>query len=214
MTTRVPPSAESPIFRRHALRSYRFNPRFLLSGLPALTFWVAMRTTATEVAIALSFLSFLAVFQATKGVGAARLLALVSLGVISIGAAVGMVATSERAYLAADPASDLLIAGLFLGSAMVGRPFVGMIVSEAVPGLAAQLDPDHKIYVWLSVGWGLFNLATALIRWQMVTQLSVGEYLLWSRVLAWPIGYGVMVAMGALLIYAARSSRRGSTQAV
>ena len=45
-----------------------------------------------------------------------------------------MATTSERAYLAADPASDVLVAGLFLGSALFGKPIVGMVVVDAVPG--------------------------------------------------------------------------------
>ena len=194
--------------RRGVGRNYRPNPRFLLSGLPALTFWAATHTASTQVAIALSFVSFFAVFQATKGVGTARMLAFLSLIVISMGAALGIATTSERAYLAADPASDALMAVLFLGSAAFGRPFVGMIVGDAVPGLAARLDPQHRIYLWLTLAWGLFNVATALVRWQMVTHLSVGEYLLWSRVLAWPLGYGVMILMGVALFLAARSPGR------
>ena len=187
-----------------ALRKSRPNPRFLLSGLPALTFWAATHTASTEVAIALSFASFVWVFHATKEVGTARILALMSLVVITMGAIVGIIATSERAYLAADPVSDSLMATMFLGSAFLGRPFVRHVVGDALPGLADQLEPDHRVYVWLTIGWGLFNVATALVRWHMVTHLSVGEYVLWSRVLAWPLGYSVMLLMGLALVYAAR----------
>ncbi|GAB4333385.1 MAG: hypothetical protein Kow0010_19730 [Dehalococcoidia bacterium] len=178
--------------------------RMALSAVPLLVFWMLSTISGPETSILGGFAAYLVVFRLTQGARNLQALSALSLAIVSMSAMLGVVTSSEKAYLAAGPASDFVVAPVFLGSIAANRPLVAGVVHEAAPGIAAILRRDAAVFVWLTAGWGLFNLVTGFIRTYMLAEMSTTEYMIWSRVIGWPLGWTVIAAMGAVLLFAAR----------
>lgn len=178
--------------------------RMALSAVPVLVFWLLTTTAGPETAILGGFAAYLVVFRLTQGARNLQALSALSLAIVSMSAVFGIVTSSEKVYLAAGPASDFVIAPVFLGSVVMNRPIVAGVVHEAAPGIAGHFRRDAAVFVWLTAGWGLFNLVTGLMRTYMLAEMSATEYMIWSRVIGWPLGWTVIAAMGVVLLCAAR----------
>lgn len=178
--------------------------RMALSAVPALSFWLLSTVSRPEAAILGGFGAYLVVFRLTQGARNLQALSALSLAIVSMSAMLGIVTSSEKAFLAAGPVSDFVVAPVFLGSIAVNRPLVAGVVHDAAPAIAATLRHDAAVFVWLTAAWGLFNLATGALRSYMLAEMSTTEYMIWSRVIGWPLGWTVIAAMAATLLLAHR----------
>lgn len=185
-----------------------------LSAVPVLVFWALTTGAGPETAILGGFAAYIVVFQLTRGARNLQALSALSLCIVSMSAVFGLITSSEKAYLAAGPVSDFVVAPVFLGSIVLGRPLVAGVVHDAAPGVAGRLRHDAAVFIWLTAGWGVFNLATGLMRAYMLAEMSTTEYMIWSRVIGWPVGWSVIAIMGAVLLIAARRTSRSPAPAL
>lgn len=179
------------------------NPRILMSLLPVVIFWALWRTTETAwLAIVGGFAASTFVLLTNRQQRLIGVLTLYGFVIVGVSSAVGIVWDSPKAYLASGPVSDLLFFPLYLVSIAMGKPLVGGISRELFPAIAGRLPEDHRVFVVLSVAWGAYNLAQGVARFYMLKVFSVGEYLVYSRLISWPFSAALML-LSAWMIYGA-----------
>jgi hypothetical protein len=101
------------------------DPKFGLSVLPVLVFWVVRSGGQIELAIAAGFVTSIIVFARTRQRGAIGALAVISIVVAGGAAIAGIAVESERVYLANDPVGDVISVLIGLGSIALRRPMFG-----------------------------------------------------------------------------------------
>ncbi len=199
----TPPPERPP---RDALTQPAIDPKFGLSILPALVFWVVRRGGQIELAIAAGFVTSIIVFARTRQRGAIGALAIISVLVAGGAAIAGIVVESERVYLANDPVGDVISVLIGLGSIALRRPMFGLIATELSPRIRGLIARDHQVFyltTWLWIG---VNAAQAVLRVYMLQELSVEQYLIWTRVISWPLNAALIWVTWALV---SRAIRRG-----
>lgn len=170
--------------------------RVLEAGIPVAVFLVAERLLAVRLAIALAFLAALAVFARNRGRGTIRFLNLLGFAVVAVSAAAGLLSGSGKAFAAQNLVSDVLVAGVGLGSIAWRRPLVGLVARELLPGLRATMPVDHPAFVLLTYVNAALNLVTAGMRAYLLEELDVTTYVLVSRAAGLPLTaafYGLCV---------------------
>jgi len=162
------------------------DPRFGIAVLPAVVFWLIRRAGYVELAIAAGFVTSIIVFLRTRQRGAVGTLAVISVFVAGGAAIAGILVGSERVYLANDPVGDVVSVSIGLGSIALRRPMFGMIATELSPRVRGRIALDHRVFYTTTWLWIAINAAQAVLRVFMLQALSVGEYLIWTRVISWP----------------------------
>src|SRR5690606_22127869 len=114
-----------------------------------------------------------------------------------------------KTFLASGPISDFLFVPLYLGSILVGRPIIGGIVRELVPVVRDHVPEKAPIWAWLTLAWAVCNLSQGFLRLWLLSNLSVGEYLVWSRVLAWPMSAAMILV--TVVVVLAEARKHGSS---
>jgi intracellular septation protein A len=182
------------------------NLRILLSFLPVAVFFGLTRIAPAWVAVGGGFAASGAVFYTNRRHRLIGMLTAFGFSVVALSALVGIVSNSEKAYLASGPLSDFLFVPVYLGSIYVGKPLVGGIARELMPGVAGRVAPNAALFGWLSLAWAAYDLFHGAIRVVLLSNLSVGEYLVWSRLVGWPMS-GALLALTGWLIYRAAMAR-------
>ena len=67
------------------------------------------------------------------------------------------------------------------------------------------------VFAWLSVSWAGFDTLHGTMRFWMLTHLSVAQYLIWTRLIGWPIT-GTLLAISGYFIW--RAAHRPSFRQV
>ena len=186
------------------------NPRILLTLVPIAIFYGLFKMDApTWVAIGGGFAASAAVLITNRKDRLIGGLALFGFFVLGISAVIGIVWGSEKAYLASGPVSDFLFVPVYLVSILIGKPLIGGIVRELFPAYVAALPADHRVYVYLSLAWAGYDVLHGVARIYMLSSLSVGEYLVWSRLASWPVN-AALLGFSAWLI--SREVRRAEEE--
>jgi hypothetical protein len=180
------------------------NFRILASGIPIAVFFVLTRIAAPWLAITGGFAASTIVFSLNRRDRLIGQLTLFAFGCVGVSALVGLIWGSEKAYLASGPLSDFLFVPWYLGSVYAGRPLVGGIAQELVPAIALKVPREAPVFAWLSVAWAGFDILHGSMRVFLLSHLSVGQYIVWSRVVGWP-STGSLLALSGFLIW--RASR-------
>jgi hypothetical protein len=162
------------------------NPRILLSLLPVLVFFGLTRIVPPQVAILGGFGASAAVFYVARGEKLIGLLTAFGFSIVTVSAVIGLIWNSEKAYLASGPVSDFLLGPVYIGSILIGKPLVGGISRELFPAIAGKIPINAPVFAWLSVLWAGYDILHGIARTYMLSELSVGQYIIWSRVLSWP----------------------------
>lgn len=185
------------------------NFKILASGIPIAVFFGLSQVASPWIAIVGGFSASSLVYYASRRDRLIGEIAAFAFVCVAVTALVGIVANSEKAYLASGPVSDFLFVPWYLGSVLLGRPLVGGIARELAPALAMKVPLQAPVFAWLSVAWAGFDTIHGTMRVYLLTHLSVGEYIVWSRLIGWPIT-GALLATSAFFIWrAARSLNRG-----
>lgn len=187
------------------------NLRVLLSIAPVVAFLVVSRGADAWVAVAAGFGASVLVFVLTRRDRLIGVLSLFGLAVVGLSAALGVVWNSERAYLASGPASDFLFVPLYLASVWLRRPLVGSIVHELFPGRFAVIPANHNVFVRLSLAWAGFDVIHGVVFTVLLMNLGVVEYVVWSRVIGWPMT-GTMLVMSFLTVQRTAKQARNVPQ--
>ena len=185
------------------------NPRILLTLVPIAVFYGLFKVDAPPwVAIGGGFAASGVVLLLNRRDRLLRGLALFGFVVLGITAVIGVAWGSEKAYLSSGPVSDFLFVPLYIVSILIGKPLAGGIVRELFPAYVAILPPDHRVYVQLSLIWAAYDVLHGIARVYMLSTLSVGEYVVWSRLASWPVN-AALLGLSAWLI--AREVKRAET---
>lgn len=185
------------------------NLRILASTIPIGVFYLVHRIGPPWMAILAGFIASAFVYYYARRDRLIGFLTLFGFIVVGLSAVIGIIWQSEKAYLASGPVSDFLFIGIYLGSIAIGHPLVGGIARELVPSVAGRLPHNAPVFVKLSVLWAVYDLFHGISRVYMLREWSVGEYIVWSRILNWPISTA-LIAITAWAIY--RAAKRDALE--
>ncbi len=161
-------------------RDWRPNPRLLITSIPIAVFYLLTVVASPSVAVAGGFIAAAIVFYYTRHSRLYQALSAVGFAVVTLSAAIGIIWSREKAYLAAGPASDFLFVWIYAGSVVIRQPLVGGITREVFPRLAGSLPVTASVFVWLMISWAVFDIFSGALRVYLLSNLSVGEYIIWE----------------------------------
>lgn len=185
------------------------NFKILASGIPIAVFFGLSRIATPWIAISGGFTASTLVYYATRRDRLIGEIAAFAFACVGITALIGIFANNEKLDLASGPISDYLFVPWYLGSVLLGRPLVGGIARDLAPALAGKVPLAAPVFARLSVAWAAFDILHGTMRFYLLSHLSVGEYIAWSRLIGWPIT-GALLATSAFFIWrAARSLNSG-----
>ena len=178
------------------------NLKILASGIPIAVFFVLSRVAAPWLAITGGFTASTIVYYTSRRDRLIGEIAAFAFFCVASTAFLGLFSNSEKVYLASGPLSDYLFVAWYLGSILLGRPLIGGIAHELAPALTMGIPLTSPVFAWLSVAWAGFDTLNGTIRVYLLTHLSVGQYIIWSRVVGFPIT-GLLLAASAYFIWRA-----------
>jgi hypothetical protein len=187
--------------------SQHLDYRILYGALPLVAFWIGYQW-GPYVAIGLGFAATIAAYFLSHRRGIVGMLALFGL-VVATGAAIaGIILEDERAYLARDAASDFLIAAIAIGTVLVRRPLLGIVVREMSPPVKRLLPPAHRAFVWATLVLAAVNVFQGIVRsYMLLGGLTVGQYLVFSRLFGWPTAIVMFIAIAVIIRRAVDDAR-------
>ena len=174
--------------------------------VPVVVFWLVRRVTSSEIAIGAGFVTSLIVFFSSRQRRATGILAVLSIVIVGGAAIVGIVLGSERAYLANDPIGDFIIMAIALGSIVFRRPLFSLFARELFPVVERFLEPRHSVFFLTTWLLAVVNAVQGTSRAFLLQNLSVEQYLLWSRVIGWPLSIAMLAVTYVLIGRAVRQS--------
>ena len=193
---------------RHLPEHWRPNPRIPMAAAPVVVFYVLTRLVNAELAIAGGFVAFTLVFFFVSFSRLYRGLAFYGYVITAGAALIGIILGSEKAYLAAGPAQSVLILPVYAGSLLIGKPLIGAIARDFVPGIAGDLPISAPVFVWVTLGWALYHVVRAATLFWMLAEFSVGEYIVYTRLVWLPLTAAAYLGSGWLIIRAMRRHER------
>jgi len=181
------------------------NLRILWSALPVAIFYGLSRVADPWVAILGGFIASAVVYWFNRRDTLMGMLTLFGFAVVTVSAAIGIISNSEKAYLASGPAADFLFVPLYAVSIFLKKPLIGAIAREMFPRYAGHIPIGAPVFVALSVFWAAHDIVQGVARVYLLQELSVGEYIIWSRVLNWPF---TAVMLWASVYFVMRAAKR------
>ena len=178
-----------------------------MSGAPVAVFYLLTRVADPWQAVLGGFIVSAIVYWYNRKDRLIGTLTAFGFGIVAITAVIGIVSDSEKAYLTSGPIGDLLFVFLYLGSIAIGKPLIGGIVRELFPAYTSRIPPNAPVYVWLTAAWAGYDLFHGLIRVWMLMELSVGQYLVISRLAFWPVSAVMIALTGWAVLGAARRAQ-------
>ena len=184
------------------------GPRFARDAFgPPLAFYVGWRASGLVAGIALSTLMSLLAYRAEKRAERPGFLVRMMLGIVVLQAVIGLVADSERVYLAQPVLVSAAYGTAFLVSTAMGKPLAARFADEMFP-FPAEVRASatfRRTFGRISLAWGCYLLFRSALRLAMLSMTSVELFLV--------INFGTGVPLTALLMswsmwYGVRSFRR------
>lgn len=182
------------------------NPRFGLVILPVVVFWLVRRVASPEIAIGAGFVTSLIVFLMNRQRTATGILAVLGIVIVGGTAIAGILLGSEKAYLANGPIGDYIIMTIGLASIVFKRPLFSLLARELVPRVEQVLEPRHPVFFLTTWLLAVVNAVQGTSRVFLLENLSVDQYLVWSRVIGWPLGIALIAVAYVLIGRAVRRS--------
>ncbi len=177
------------------------NLRILMSTAPIVIFFVLNRAGAPAwVAILAGFAASTVVYYLNRKDRLIGALTLFGFVVVTVSSVVGIIWDSEKAYLASGPISDFLFVALYGVSIALRKPLIGGVARELFPHVVGRIPVDAVVFMRLSVAWALYDLVQGVARFYLLGQLSISNYIIWSRVASWPFA-AALIGLTAWLIY-------------
>jgi intracellular septation protein A len=187
-------SPEQPRGERARTLDYLNIDASIFQGLlPVATFLVVNQFGPAQAAIGASFVVSAIIFVRNRARGVIRLLSVLGFSIVTISAIIGIVADSDRAFAAQNIVADVIFAAIFIASVLIGRPFIGLIARDLVPGIRPVMELRNPIFVQLTLLSAAINVVSAVARAFMIANLSVNTYVIVSRVVFLPVNIAFMV---------------------
>lgn len=179
------------------------GPRFARDAFgPPLAFYVGWKAGGLVTGIVLSTAMSLLAFRAEKRADRPGFLVRMMLGIVLLQAVVGLVADSERVYLA----QPVLVSGAygmaFLVSVALGKPLAARFADEMFP-FPAEVRASatfRRAFGRISLAWGAYLLFRSALRLVMLSMSSVEAFLvinvasgvpLTGLLMSWSVWFGV-----------------------
>lgn len=189
------------------------NARILWSGIPIAVFYLLSRVAEPWVAICGGFGASPVVYWVNRRDTTMGLLTLFGFAVVSVSAVVGIVLNNEKAYLASGPAADFLLVPIYAVSIVIRKPLIGALAREMFPKYAGTVPINAPVFVGLSVFWAAHDVVQGVARIYLLDALSVGQYLVWSRLLNWPFTAVMLWTSAYFVLRAAKRYQAGAVRA-
>lgn len=105
----------------------------------------------------------------------------------------GLIEADGKVYWARDFVDNFVLGGVFLISVLIGRPIVSAVIREVFPTIREQLPSDHRVWIRLTIVWGLYIALSGVLRWWVLDQVSAETYALIRLPLGWGLGAVLMI---------------------
>ena len=183
----------------------RAGPRLVRDGFgPLAFFFLGWKLIGLTAGIAMAVVFGLSVFVHERRQGRPAMVVRLALVLVGIRAVVGLSSGSATVYLAQEIAIDTLLGCGVLASLATRRPFAAWFTEEVYPlPREAQLsDTFRQTTRTVTVVWGVYFLARALVRLTALLTLSTDRYVLVAALsdapfliglLAWSVYYTTSV---------------------
>jgi len=175
---------------------------------PLAVFFAGWKLIGLTAGIGLAVLFGVTVFVHERRQGRPAVVVRLALLLVAIRASVGLSSGSATVYLAQEIGIDTLLACAVLGSLRTARPFASWFAADVFP-LPAQMresDTFARAMRTITVVWGVYFLARALVRLAALLTLSTNHYALVVALSDAPF----LVAILAWSVYHTASAFRSS----
>ena len=130
----------------------------------------------------------------------------------------GLVEGDGKVYWARDFVDNFVLGGVFLITVFLGRPIVSALVRETFPSIREQMPADHRVWIRLTIVWGLYIALAGVLRWWILDQVSASTYAIIRLPLGWGLGVVLMLwtfstISRAMRDVAVQRARAGSSHA-
>ncbi len=184
------------------------GPRFARDAFgPPLAFYVGWKTGGLLVGIGLATLVSLLAWRTERRAGRPGFMTRLSLAIVIIQAVVGVVAGSERVYLAQPVLVNAAFGLAFIGSVVIGRPLAGAFAGDlyAFPDEVRSSATFKSIFARVSLVWGVYLCVRSAVRLVALSESSVEAFLVVNMLTGMPL---IALLMSWSIWYAVRSFRR------
>jgi hypothetical protein len=175
--------------------------------VPALLFFVVAATIGAVVAMAvvLGWGYGAIVRRVLRGERIPAILLLATLG-LTTRTFVGLLSGSTFAYFLQPVATTVVLAGVFLGSALIGRPVIARLAHDFCPIAPEVADRPGvvRLFVGLTILWSGVHLVTAATTLGMLVSMSVPMFVAIKTVAC----LGITVGAIAITVYWALHTAR------
>jgi intracellular septation protein A len=179
----------------------RAAPRLLRDGVgPLAVFFAGWKLVGLSVGIGSAVAFGAAVFVHERRAGRPAMVVRLALVLVAIRATVGLLSDSATAYLGFEIAIDTVLGLLVLATLASPRPFTSWFADEVFPLPVQVRESDTFLTTMrtLTLVWGVYFLARALVRLSALLTLGTDRYVLVSALtdapflialLAWSVHY-------------------------
>ena len=192
-----PPDPELPDWVRKVESFPQVDPVAILGAAPTLSYLVFNAAIGVRAAIAAAVVVGIVVYIVQRRlrpqIQVVRWLMVFSVA-FNIGFGVwGLIEADGKVYWARDFVDNFVLGGVFLLTVLIGRPIVSALVRETFPDIRERLPADHRVWLKLTIVWGLYIALAGVLRWWILEQVSADTYALIRLPLGWGLGLVLML---------------------
>ena len=191
----------------------RAGPRLVRDGFgPLAVFFAGWKLIGVTAGIGLAVLFGAAVFVHERRQGRPARVVRLALVLVAIRATVGLSSGSATVYLAQEIGIDTVLGCVVLASLRTRRPFASWFAGEVYPfpQEARESDTYRATMRTITVVWGIYFLARALVRLTALLTLSTNRYVLVAALSDAPF---LVAILAWSVYYTARAFRRNANWA-
>ena len=193
----TPPDPELPQWLQKVEQVPQVDPVAVLGAAPTIAYLVFDAITGVRGAIASAVIVGVVVYliqrRTRPEITVVRWLMVFSVGFNVAFGVWGLIEADGKVYWARDFVDNFVLGGVFLISVLVGRPIVSAVVREVFPDIRQRMPADHRVWIRLTIVWGLYIALAGVLRWWLLDQVSASTY----AIIRLPLGWG----LGAVLMF-------------
>jgi hypothetical protein len=189
----------------------RAGPRLVRDGFgPLAVFFLGWKLIGLTAGIAMAVLFGVSVFVHERRQGRPAMIVRLALVLVAIRAVVGLTSGSASVYLAQEIGIDTVLSCVVFASLRGQRPFASWFAEEVypLPAPVTESDTFRRAMRTITIVWGTYFLARALVRLSALLTLSTDRYVLVAALSDAPF----LVAILAWSVYHTSRSLRASAQ--
>ena len=192
-----PSNPELPAWLQKADSIPQVDPVAVLGAAPTLSYLIFNAIAGVRPAIAAAVIVGVAVYAIQRHyrpqITMVRWLMVFSVA-FNVGFGIwGLIEDDGKVYWARDFIDNFVLGGVFLLSVFLGRPIVSALVRETFPELRERMPADHRVWIRLTIVWGLYIALAGVLRWWILDQVSAETYALIRLPLGWGLGLLLML---------------------